>query len=350
MAGMSRTAERLLSLLSLLQDGRSWTGAELADRLAVTGRTVRNDVDRLRQLGYDVTATRGTVGGYRLGGSGTSLPPLLLDTEEAVAVAVGLRTGVNCIIGGMEETSLRALTKLEQLLPARLRHRVRNLNRYTVPLPSQAPVPAVEPALLSQLVGMCHARERFRFRYVAAAVGELAGDEQSGVRCDVEPHRLVNRGHRWYLLGYDVDEERWDVFEVARIRPRTPSGPRFPERPLPDEDVAGYVAARLPESTWRCRGTAVVHAGATEVEAALLPAEGRVIAGEAGRCRVVLGAESYAAVALMLARTGLPFEVEGPPALVDEVAALGARLREATGRSGGVPALRSGRATGLRAQ
>jgi hypothetical protein len=143
-------------------------------------------------------------------------------------------------------------------------------------------------------------------------------------------------GHRWYLLGYDVAAEHWDVVEVHRIRLRTPAGPRFPARALPDDDVAGYVAARLPETTWRCRGTAVVHADPADVEAALLPAEGRVVTRQAGRCRVVLGAESHTAVALALARTGLRFEVEGPPALAAEVATLGARLCAAVDGGAGV--------------
>src|SRR4051794_15426165 len=162
---MSDTASRLLTLLSLLQARRSWTGSELAERLEVSARTVRNDVERLRSLGYDVHASPGMPGGYRLGAGGTSIPPLVLDAGEAVAVAVGLRTGVNCIIGGMEETSVRALAKLESVLPTKVRQRVRNLNRYTVPLPGSRPVPFVDPELLTMLAGSCDLRERLRFWY-----------------------------------------------------------------------------------------------------------------------------------------------------------------------------------------
>lgn len=322
---MSQTATRMLSLLSLLQGQRRWTGVQLADRLQVSPRTVRNDIERLREIGYAVEAVRGDVGGYRLGAGGSSLPPLLLDAEEAVAVAVGLRTGVNCIIGGMEETSLRALDKLEQVLPARLRDRVRNLNRYTVPLAGSRPVPAVAPELLTLLVGMCHARERIRFWYA-----DTPGDPADTSSHEVEPYRLVNRGHRWYLLGFDVVDDVWAIYELDRIRPRTPNGPHFPGRELPAEDVAAYVASRVPETVWRHQGTVTLHAPARDVVGRIAPAEGMVEPVDDHSCTLRIGAESVSTIALVLGRLGVDFTVTDPPELVEEVAGLADRYARAT--------------------
>jgi len=323
---MSQSAVRLLSLLSLLQGPRTWTGAQLADRMQVSPRTVRNDIERLRELGYAVEAARGGVGGYRLGAGGASLPPLLLDAEEAVAVAVGLRTGVNCIIGGMEETSVRALAKLEQVLPPRLRRRVHHLNRYTVPVPNTEPMPVVDPALLMLLVGYCHRLERIRFRY-----GDAPDDPKASSRWDVEPYRLVNRKHRWYLLGFDVAGDEWEIYEVDRIHPLTPPGPRFRARGLPAEDVATFVARRAPERSWRHRAEVTMHAGVQDIEGAIMPAEGFVEPIDDHTCRLRIGAESISAIALVLGRLGVGFTVHGPPELVDEVRTLGDRYARAAG-------------------
>src|SRR6266511_595833 len=213
---MLETSARLLRLLSLLQARRDWTGADLADRLGVSARTVRRDVERLRDLGYPVHATRGTDGGYRLG-AGAAMPPLLLDDEEAVAVAVGLRTATGGAIAGIEETSVRALAKLEQVLPSRLRRRVNALQTYTVRIPPDSPVPTVEPAVLTVLAACCRDHERLRFDY-------RDHDGSASVRT-VEPHRLVNWGRRWYLVAWDVDRRDWRTFRVDRIAPREPTGP-----------------------------------------------------------------------------------------------------------------------------
>ncbi|NYD43199.1 helix-turn-helix transcriptional regulator [Nocardioides panaciterrulae] len=317
---MPDTATRLLSLL---QGDRDWTGGELAERLGVSGRTVRTDVDRLRELGYDVRATPG-VGGYRLGHGGTSLPPLLLDRDEAVAVAVGLRTGVNCIIGGMEETSVRALAKLERVLPARLRQQVRLLNRYTVPLPSAQPAPVVDPAVLTELAGRCDRRERVRFWYDAAPAAEAEGDRAAH---EVEPHRLLSRGHRWYLLGFDVAADRWAAFEVHRLHPRVPAGPRFEPRDPPG-DVEGQLAELLPRTTWRHEASVTLHAPAADV--ALLSAEGVLEPMDDRRCRARIGGETLTAIALTLARLGVDFTVHDPPELVEAVRRLGERFGRAT--------------------
>lgn len=316
---MSHTAVRLLSLLSLLQT-REWTGVQLADRLQVSARTVRSDIERLRELGYDVQATRGGVGGYRLGTAGTSVPPLLLDGEEAVAVAVGLRTGVNCIIGGMEEASLRALGKLEQVLPTPLRHRVRNLNRYTVPMPATRPVPVVDPELLTQLAGLCHSQERLRFWY------EPSDQEPASDGHDVEPYRLINRGHRWYLLGYDVHRCAWQAYEVSSIRPRTPTGPRFTARELPGD---AEVTASVPAQRWRHEATVRVHAAAAHVRHAILPAEGVVTPIDDRSCLLRIGAESISAIALILGRLDAGFTVDSPVELVEQIRTLAERYTRA---------------------
>jgi len=319
---MAETASRLLTLLSLLQARRSWTGSELAERLEVSSRTIRNDIERLRSLGYEVHATAGLPGGYRLGPGGATLPPLVLDTEEAVAVAVGLRSGVNCIIGGMEETSVRALAKLEALLPGPVRRRVHNLNRYTVPLADSRPVPFVDPEVLTQLAGLCDTRECVRFWYEPWAV-----DEEE-VAHEVEPYRLVNRDHRWYLLGWDTAADEWAVFDVNRMRIRVPAGARFTARPLTDDEVATLLAELVPPSSWRCEAVVTVRAPLADVEAVLLPIEGTVEAvGEEG-CRVRLGGESMRSIALVLGRLDLPFTVESPAEHADEVRRLGDRLRD----------------------
>jgi predicted DNA-binding transcriptional regulator YafY len=228
------TSARLLRLLSLLQTPRDWTGTELAERLDVTTRTVRNDVERLRDLGYPVHGTRGAIGGYRLG-AGSALPPLLLDDEEAVAVAVGLRTAAGGSVAGIEEPSLRALAKLEQVLPSRLRRRVNALQTYTVSVPLDRPGPVVSPELLTAIVAACRDHERLRFDYRSR--------DAAASRRDVEPYRLVNWGRRWYLVAWDTMRGDWRTFRVDRMdSPRTPTGPRFAPRPLPDEDLAGDVS------------------------------------------------------------------------------------------------------------
>ncbi|MBO4275626.1 helix-turn-helix transcriptional regulator, partial [Microbispora triticiradicis] len=216
---MLETSARLLRLLSLLQARRDWPGATLADQLGVSERTVRRDVDRLRELGYPVESTRGTDGGYRLV-AGTAMPPLLLDDDEAVAAAIGLRAAAG--VAGVEEAAERAAAKLEQVLPSRLRRRVGALQTHSEPVPPDRPGPAIDPAVLGVLAAACRDRERLRFDY-------RAHDGSSGVRI-VEPYRLVSWGRRWYLVAWDTGRDDWRTFRVDRIAPRTPTGPRFPPR------------------------------------------------------------------------------------------------------------------------
>ncbi|MEV6158507.1 YafY family protein [Nonomuraea sp. NPDC052129] len=319
---MLETSARLLRLLSLLQTPRDWTGTELAERLGVSGRTVRTDVERLRGLGYPVLATRGATGGYRLG-AGAALPPLLLDDEEAVAVTVGLRTATSGAIAGIEEASLRALAKLEQVLPSRLRRRVNTLQTYTVPVPRDDPGPSVDPSILTTLSAVCRDRERLRFDY-----HDHAG--AATVRT-VEPYRLVNWGRRWYLLAWDVEGDDWRTFRVDRIRPRTPTGPRFAPRDLPDDDVAAYVSRRVSAAAWRYRARVTVHAPAEVVADRISPAVGTVEIVDERTCVLHTGADTVETLGVYLGLLDADFDVTGPPELRTHLRRLAERYARATG-------------------
>jgi predicted DNA-binding transcriptional regulator YafY len=317
---MLETSERLLRLLSLLQSPRDWTGPELADRLRVSTRTVRNDVARLRTLGYEVNATRGSVGGYRLG-AGASVPPLLLDDEEAVAVAVGLRTAAVGSIAGIEESALRALAKLERVFPSRLRRRVNALQTYTVPVPPDQGGPTVTAAALSTLTAACRDRERLRFDY-SSHTGETS-------RRDAEPYRLVNWGRRWYLFAWDTARQDWRTFRVDRMRLRTPNGPRFAARDLPTEDLAGYVAHGVSAAAWRYRARVIVQAPAAVIAERLPAAVGPVEAIDDGTCAVNGGADSLEMLAAWLGMLGADFTVQDGPELIAQLRLLAARYDRA---------------------
>ena len=239
------TSSRLLTLLSLLQARRDWPGGELAERLEVSRRTIRRDVERLRGLGYPVESLTGPAGGYRLA-AGTAMPPLLLDDDEAIAIAVGLRTAARASVTGIEETSVRALVKLEQVLPAHLRSRVSALAAATMSLPPAGPT--VDPQCLTVLAGGCRDSECVRFGY-RARDGEFA-------RRDVEPHALVNRGRRWYLVCWDRGRDDWRTFRVDRITEPLALGVRFTPRRLPAADAAEFVAAALRGAAEPLRGPA----------------------------------------------------------------------------------------------
>jgi predicted DNA-binding transcriptional regulator YafY len=314
---MWETSARLLKLVSLLQTSRQWSGAELAEQLAVTPRTVRRDVDRLRELGYPVEAIQGTAG-YRLG-AGAALPPLLLDDDEAVAVAVGLRTAAASSVTGIEETALRALTKLQQVLPSRLRHRVHALQQTTVRVASRGP--AVDPEVLIVISDACHRRERLRFDYTSHN-----GEE---TRRTVEPHNLVNWGRHWYLVAWDVDRDDWRAFRVDRLRPRFPTGPRFAAREPPDGDVAAYLSRQLSAGPWAVRATVTLHEPAEVAAKLVWPGMGVVEAIDSDSCRLHLGGESPADVAWMVTALGLDFTVTKPPELVEAIRTLGQRCLRA---------------------
>jgi predicted DNA-binding transcriptional regulator YafY len=315
---MLETAARLLRLLSLLQSRRDWTGDELASRLGVTTRTIRNDVDRLRGLGYPVDARPGVAGGYRLGAGG-SLPPLLLDDDEAVAVAVGLRTAASGSVAGIEEISLRALAKLQQVLPSRLRHRVGAVVAHTLPMP--APGPRVDMDVLTLIAGACRDLERLRFDY--------RSHSGSGTRRSAEPYRLLNDRRRWYLLAWDVDRDAWRTFRVDRMEPRTPTGPRFTPRELPSEnEIVAQVARGVGEATWRYRARVVVHAPAAHVRARLpIPVDVEPLGDD--RCAFEPGSDHPQMLALYLGMLDADFAVVDSPELVDALRELADRYRRA---------------------
>jgi predicted DNA-binding transcriptional regulator YafY len=318
---MLETSARLLRLLSLLQARPDWPGRDLAGRLGVTARTVRRDVDRLRALGYPVHATPGPAGGYRLG-AGAALPPLLLDDDEAVAVVVGLRTAAVGPVDGIEETSARALAKLEQVLPSRLRRRVDALQSATVTVPPDRPGPKVDPSVLTALAGACRDHERLRFDY---------RDHNGAAKLRrAEPHRLVCWGRRWYLVAWDVDRQDWRTYRVDRIVPHPPPGPRFTPRALPEGDAARYVARGASAAAWRYRARVRVHASAEAVAARINPAVGVVEVVDERTCILDTGADTLGRLAVYLGLLGVDFDVDDPPELVEHLRALADRYRRAT--------------------
>jgi predicted DNA-binding transcriptional regulator YafY len=322
---MTDTPARLLNLLSLLQTPREWPGSELAARLEVSPRTIRRDIDRLRALGYPVEATMGAVGGYRLV-AGRAMPPLLLDDEEAVAIAVGLRAAAGQAVAGIEEASVRALAKLQQVLPARLRHRVGAISAATVALPPWAGA-SVDPEVLTVLASGVAGHERLRFRYADA--GGTAS------RRLVEPHRLVAAGRRWYLVAFDGDRDDWRLFRVDRITAPEPTGARPPRRELPGGDAAAYVAAKLAGIDRQYRAVATLHASAAQLAVRLRGAETELEPIDEHRCRLTTRADSLEWLALRLALLDCEFEVHEPPELVDYLRSLGARVSRAAGLSSG---------------
>jgi len=309
------SAGRLLALLSLLQTPREWPGSELARRLEVSPRTVRRDVERLRDLGYPVEAAMGAEGGYRLV-AGAAIPPLLLDDEEAVAVAVGLRAAAGQAVQGIEEASVRALTKLERVLPSRLRHRVAALNAATVPLVT-GDQPAVDPGQLTGIAAAVTNRERLRFGYL--------DNDGVGSKRHVEPYRLVSAGRRWYLVAFDVDRDDWRVFRVDRIADVFATGARYPARELPEKDAAAFVTSRMYSLAPTYDAVVVVALPAAAVPAHLGAAE----PVDEARSRV-RAADTLPWLAFRFATAGCEFTVEQPPELVAYLRELGDRVGRAT--------------------
>jgi predicted DNA-binding transcriptional regulator YafY len=316
---MLETSVRLLRLLSLLQGRRDWSGAELAERLQVTSRTVRNDVGRLRLLGYQVDSTTGTAGGYRLG-AGAALPPLLLDDEEAVAVAVSLHAAAGGTVTGIEEASLRALAKLQQMLPARLGHRIEAVRAATVFVGGGAP--AVESGTLTAIAAAIRDSERLRFDYRGGR------DAKAGVRA-AEPHRLVFTGRRWYLLAWDCDRDDWRTFRVDRIRPRTPNGPRFTPREPPGGDAAAHVVRGAGSTAWRHQARVRFHAPASALAERLTPAAGLLRDVDDGTAILETGGDSLYELATFLGSLGVDFTVLDPPELRSLLGALADRYKAA---------------------
>ncbi|MER6129571.1 YafY family protein [Streptomyces sp. NPDC001795] len=333
---MLETSARLLRLLSLLQAHREWSGADLAERLGVSPRTVRRDVDRLRELGYPVNASPGTGGGYQLG-AGAELPPLLLDDDEAVAVAVGLRTAAGQGIEGIGETSVRALTKLEQVLPNRLRRRVSALNAFTVPMLRSPQPSAVDPAVLTELAHLCRDAERLRFEY-----RDHGG---APTRRTVEPHRLVCTERRWYLVAWDTDRDDWRTFRVDRITPKPPHGPRFTPRTPPADDLAAYVSKGVSRTVYAAQAVVRLLVPLHEAAERISPSAGTLEAETEGSCLMRTGAPNLDVMVIHVMMTGLEFEVLEPVELTEAIRSARDRLDAALARAEG-PDRRTGDGAG----
>jgi len=319
---MANTSTRTLRLLSLLQTHRYWPGAELAGRLQVSLRTLRRDIDRLRELGYPVQAQRGVEGGYQLA-AGAALPPLVIDDEEAVALAVGLQAAAESAVEGIAESSVRALAKVVQVMPARLRRRVEALRAMTVPASWGGPAQlAVDPGVLTGVALACRDSERLRFGYTAA-------DGQRTAR-HVEPLRLVSLRRRWYLVGYDLDRLAWRSFRVDRLSGPQGTGARFRPRELPAADAAAFVRAGIDSVQAAYEIEVLVDAPAAAVRERI----GRwstVEEAGAARCRVRMTTDSLDWPVMALGAVGADFDVLSPPELADQVRDWGRRFSRAGG-------------------
>jgi predicted DNA-binding transcriptional regulator YafY len=315
---MNQTSSRLLELLSLLQGRRDWPGAELAERLEVSGRTIRRDIERLRQLGYPVESLSGPAGGYRLR-AGTAMPPLLLDDEEAIAIAVGLRTAARASVTGIEETAVRALVKLEQVLPAHLRRRVRALGSATITSPAAGPT--VDPQHLTVIAAACRDSECLRFAYRSR--------DGTDSRREVEPHSLVNLGRRWYLVAWDRRREDWRSFRVDRLTKPASSGVRFAARTLPAKDAAAYVSQSITRAPNRYEARVTLRAPAEEISPRFPAQWGTVEPIDSHSCEYRTGDDDLRWLALRIAMLDVEFVVHEPPELAEHLVGMAGRLRNA---------------------
>ncbi|NGO14051.1 YafY family transcriptional regulator [Streptomyces sp. HC44] len=318
------TTERVLTLLGLLQQRQVWTGPELADRLRVTARTVRRDVERLRALGYPVHAAQGVGGGYRLG-PGRDLPPLLLDDQEAIATAVSLLAGAGGEVAGAGDAALRALTKLDQVLPSRLRHEVRALSG-SVESFGGGRTP-VDPEVLMALARACRDEVEASFDYHPSG-GEVR-------RRRVEPYRLVASDRRWYLLAYDLDRDDWRSFRVDRMTEVSARAWRFRPRPVPD--AATYVQEGVASRVYPHQARFLVHASADTVRAQISASAAVVRPRGDERCEVLSGAAALDAVIMHVLLLGHDFEALDPPELGSRCRALAQRLLSAGATTSPMP-------------
>jgi predicted DNA-binding transcriptional regulator YafY len=314
------TSTRLLGLLSVLQARRFWAGADLAERLEVTSRTLRRDIDRLRSLGYVIEATSGPGGGYQLG-KGSHLPPLMLDDDEAVAVTVALRSAADGY-AGLGETALSVLTKLDQLLPARLRQRVGALQAMTVSVGSGT-APALDPERLTTIAAACRDRERIELVYRGR--GAEASTRQ------VEPLRLAHTGsRRWYLLAWDLGREGWRTFRVDRIEGIEALGVRFAQREPPG-DVASYVADSISYAPYRHRVVVKLRGSVSELAGKVPPWCGVLEPLDDESCLLRTGAESVEGLVCQLILAGTDFELVEPRSLLPKIRRVVQRLEHAVG-------------------
>ncbi|MGO9961389.1 MAG: helix-turn-helix transcriptional regulator [Solirubrobacteraceae bacterium] len=315
---MGETSSRLLGLLSLLQGRRDWPSNELAHRLEVSSRTIRRDIERLRRLGYPVDSLTGPAGGYRLR-AGRAMPPLLLDDEEAIAIAVGLRTAAGASVAGIEETAVRALVKLEQILPAHLRRRVAALGSTTFTLPVAGPT--VDPQHLTVIATACRDSERIRFAYRSR--------DRTDSRREVEPHSLVNHGRRWYLVAWDRHRYDWRTFRIDRLANPASTGVRFIPRKLPAKDAAAYVQQSITRAPNRFEAVVTLHAAANEITNRVTAHWGAIEPIDAHTCTYRTSDDDLRWLAWRIAMLDVDFEVHQPPELIEHLRALASRLTRA---------------------
>ncbi len=326
---MANTSGRMLRLLSLLQTHRYWPGAELADRLEVSPRTLRRDVDRLRELGYPVDAARGVAGGYQLQ-AGAAVPPLLLDDDEAVAIAVGLRTAAAGAVAGFEETSVRALAKVIQLLPPRLRRRIDALRAVTTPGVFGGG-PVLDATVLTTIAMACRGEERLRFDY--------APREADPASRHVEPHRLVPLGRRWYLIAWDLDRADWRSFRVDRLTGPALTGARFRPREIPGGDPVAWLRSRIASMPNRYDVSVLIRVPAGKLQSFIgqwgtvepVPDPPAPHGGTGEVCRMRMSVDDLSWPIMVLGVMGAPFTVESPPELRDQVRAVGETLLRGAG-------------------
>lgn len=340
---MQKTSSRLLALLSLLQTHRDWSGEDLAERLDITSRTVRRDIDRLRELGYLITTIKGPAGGYRLE-AGTHMPPMLFDDGQAVALAVALQTAATGTT--VAEDATRALATLRQVMPPRLRHRIDLLRITAVQPPAARATPQVDTQVLLDLSRAIQAREELRFDYSPGRSTSADNPRR------VQPHHLATWRHRWYLVAWDLDREDWRTFRVDRVRPRTPTGPRFTPRELPGGNVSTFITSRFrgndgTTTDWPCQGEVILHLPAADV--APFAQDGIVEELSPHRCRLTLGSWSWTGLAATIGHFGADIEVIGPPQLATACADLAARYAHAARTTGGTNPSGPGRLRGDRA-
>ncbi|WP_169582101.1 MULTISPECIES: WYL domain-containing protein [Microbacterium] len=316
---MADTSARMLTLLGLLQTRRDWTGPELAQRLDVSTRTVRNDVERLRRLGYPVDATRGRAGSYRLGAGG-KLPPLLLDDDEAVAVALGLRVAAG--VAGIEDSGARALAKLLQVLPAHLQSTVDALGTAVERAPenvgTDAPDPEVAPHVLGAVAHAVRESEWLRFDY-------------RGEPRRVEPYRVLSWQRRWYLVARDPETAEWDTFRLDWVQPRMPTRRRFTPAPLPGGDYTAFALRSIAASGWKVHARLRIAAPAERVVERINPTVGVVEALDAETSVLVTGADSLETIAAYIGMLGMDFTVDSPDELLPHLLRLADRYRRACG-------------------
>ncbi|HWD65203.1 MAG TPA: YafY family protein [Solirubrobacteraceae bacterium] len=319
---MVQTSARLLALLSLLQVRREWSGPELADRLEVGTRTIRRDIEKLRSLGYPIEAAPGVAGGYRLS-AGAELPPLLLDDAEAVAVAVGLRTAASGQVAGIEETSVRALAKLEQVLPSRLRRRVRALGDATSVFNIDGP--QIDPEQLATIAAACRDGTRLHFAYVAR-------DDQTSER-DAEPSAVVYSGYRWYLVAYDLGRDDWRTFRIDRMKGRVRTGGRGRRRTVPGGDPAAFLKERIrgPEGE---PGRVRLGLPADQARRRIPGRYATVEPDGPAGCLVTTIGQWRRDFLIWMATLDAPMEVLGPPELIELGRSLAGRLAAATAAPG----------------